>query len=136
MRIYVAEAHTKDTWPMPIGIEACRHNMPQTIEQRVAIADEYVDLTAKADEGQPMAQRKAVGLLVDGMDNGFSSAYGAWPERFVVLEERLTNRNCQSDWFIGFLSEPHPDGGHKMDDLHAWLEARLVCSNSAAGCAA
>ena len=121
---------------MPVGTEACRHQQPRTIEERISIAKEYLVRTAQADEGA--AEHTAIPLLVDGMDNDFSSTYSAWPERFVVLEERLPEAAASSssagDWSVAFLSEPYPDGGHKMDDLCAWLDARTA--HDAADCIA
>lgn len=141
--------------------------MPQTIAQRIQIAEEYSAITSTSNgitststgtplvdaavrvgtdagresiftvaDGEPVESTvesnagSTVELLVDDIDNSFSLAYGAWPERFIVLEETLGTSD-QTEWMVAFLSEPHPDGGHCMDDLERWLEARRMLTQLA-----
>jgi len=70
--VYITEAHASDTWPMKFSIEWPR---PTTLAQRVEYAR-----TCVAD-----LQATRMGLLVDCMDDGFNTAFGAWPTGYFVL---------------------------------------------------
>lgn len=73
--VYILEAHASDKWPMKWKIEWPE---PPSLETRIACAK-----TCDADLGwSPQVQ-----VLVDGMDDNFCYAFGAWPASGFVLSQ-------------------------------------------------
>jgi len=74
-----------------MGSQRCVYNQPTTLEERKRIARDFV---RDHDFKLP--------LVVDAIDNNFSKAFAAWPERFWVIR----------DGRIEFMAEPGPFGFH------------------------
>ena len=71
LAIYIAEAHSKDQWP--VGKTISSVDQPTTLQQRLQNAQEF---QKKFNFQMPM--------LVDNMDNTFHNTYGSWPFRFCL----------------------------------------------------
>jgi len=71
--VYIREAHASDKWPMKWAIEWPE---PSSLDARIACAR-----TCDAD----LHWSPDVEVLVDGMDDGFCYAFGAWPAGGFVL---------------------------------------------------
>lgn len=76
--MYIEEAHPTDGWMY----QAVRHHVAQ-----------HTTLAERCDAAQLLAAELGVldapdvPLVVDGLDNRASLAYGALPERLVILQE-------------------------------------------------
>jgi len=71
--VYIQEAHALDTWPF--GLEQC-YNSTHTIEQRVAVACDFVAREQFQEE-----------VLIDAPPaSRFNALFAAWPLRFYVLD--------------------------------------------------
>ncbi len=73
------EAHPTDEWQMKSN-EKDKDNVcyaqPKTIEQRVAIANDFTQRF-----------KYTVPFGIDQMNNAANDAYAAWPERLYVIDE-------------------------------------------------
>lgn len=74
LAVYIAEAHSRDEWPVGKTISCV--DQPKTLEQRLENARNF---QKNFNFQMPM--------LVDNMDNTFHSTYGSWPFRFFVIYE-------------------------------------------------
>ncbi len=75
--VYVREAHACDEWETRDNVKAgIRVWQPTTTRERRAAA-----LAMAEDLGLTFP------IVVDGVDDAVSSAYGGWPERIYVLDE-------------------------------------------------
>ncbi|CAF3101145.1 unnamed protein product [Rotaria sp. Silwood2] len=72
--IYIAEAHSRDEWPVGETISCV--DQPKTFEQRLKNAQKF-----KKNFNLEMP------MLVDDMNNTFLNTYGSWPFRFFVIYE-------------------------------------------------
>ncbi len=72
MAIYIAEAHSRDQWPVGKTISCV--DQPTTLQQRLQNAQQF-----KKNFNFQMP------MLVDNMDNTFHHTYGSWPFRFFVI---------------------------------------------------
>ena len=74
--MYIAEAHATDGWQLQSNLDddvlVAQH---RTLEERFA--------AARAGVGR---LRLTMPVLVDGMDDAVSEAFGAWPERLYVVD--------------------------------------------------
>jgi len=71
LTIYVREAHPTDEWQMKSNVkEDVCYAQPKTLEQRVAIANDFVE-----------RQKYPLPFGIDDMNNAADLAYSAWPER-------------------------------------------------------
>lgn len=70
--IYIVEAHAIDEWPVgdPLSI-----TQPKSSAERCGIAREFC-----------RDYRLQFPLLVDPIDNPFSTTYSAWPVRFYIVQ--------------------------------------------------
>jgi type I thyroxine 5'-deiodinase len=79
LTVYVREAHPTDEWQMKSNAkerdDVC-YAQPKTIEQRVAIAN---DFTQRFKYPLPFG--------IDEMNNAANDAYAAWPERIYIFDE-------------------------------------------------
>ena len=103
MTIYVREAHPLDEWQMKSnekGQDDVCYAQPKTLEQRVAIAN---DFTKRFKYNVPFG--------IDEMNNAANDAYAAWPERLYVIDEQ------------GRVSYKGGNGPFKYDprEVRAWL---------------
>jgi len=69
--VYLHEAHADDVWPLGYGVKN-----PTSLAERWAQCDALV-----------ARLRLDVEVFVDGMDNAFLHAHGAWPERYFFVEQ-------------------------------------------------
>ncbi len=77
LTVYVREAHPTDEWQMKSNVkEDVCYAQPKTLEQRVAIAKDFVE-----------RQKYPLPFGIDDMNNGADLAYSAWPERLYVIDE-------------------------------------------------
>jgi hypothetical protein len=77
LTVYVREAHPTDEWQMKSNVkEDVCYVQPKTMEQRLAIANDFV-------------KRYSFPLPfgVDDMSNAVNDLYAAWPERLYILDE-------------------------------------------------
>ncbi len=104
LTIYVREAHPTDEWQMKSNLkdDVC-YAQPKTLEQRVAIAN---DFTKRFKFALPFG--------IDEMNNAANDAYSAWPERLYVIDEsgRITYRGGNGPFLY------HPE------EVRAWLTQR------------
>jgi type I thyroxine 5'-deiodinase len=77
---------------------------PKTIEQRVAIAKDFVE-----------RQKYPLPFGIDDMNNAADLAYSAWPERLYVIDEH--GRIAYAGGMGPFNYEP--------DEVRAWLTKRF-----------
>ena len=107
LTIYVREAHPLDEWQMKSnekGQDDVCYAQPKTLEQRVAIAN---DFTKRFKYTVPFG--------IDEMNNAANDAYSAWPERLYVIDEQ------------GRVSYKGGNGPFKYDpkEVRAWLAGRF-----------
>ena len=77
LTVYVREAHPTDEWQMKSNVkEDVCYAQPKTLEQRVAIAKDFVE-----------RQKYPLPFGIDDMNNAADLAYSAWPERLYVIDE-------------------------------------------------
>src|SRR5712692_5869581 len=80
LAVYIKEAHPTDEWQMETNEkEDVCYAQPRSMEQRVAIANDFVTRF-----------QFPIPLLVDGMDNAADAVYAGWPERLYVIDESGT----------------------------------------------
>lgn len=106
--IYIAEAHAADEWTLLDSTNAEEDGkwnvqLARDIESRVALAKDWVDWI-----------KPSTTYLVDTMDDSARLAYGAWPERLVVVE----------DGVVQYYGD-HGPWGYKPEELAEWLTERF-----------
>jgi len=107
LTIYIREAHPTDEWRMKSNEkdkdDVC-YAQPKTLEQRVAIAN---DFTKRFKFALPFG--------IDEMSNAANDAYAAWPERLYIVDE------------TGHISYKGGNGPFKYDpkEVRAWLAQRF-----------
>jgi type I thyroxine 5'-deiodinase len=75
--VYVREAHPTDEWQMKSNVkEDVCYAQPKTLEQRVAIANDFIQ-----------RMKYPVPFGIDDMNNAANDAYAAWPERIYIIDE-------------------------------------------------
>jgi len=84
--------------------EGVCYRQPTTLEERVAIAKDFVERTGFD-----------IPIVVDDMDDAAEEAFAAWPERLYVIDEEGVVRYKGGVGPFGF--EP--------GEVDAWLEARF-----------
>ena len=78
LTVYVREAHPTDEWQMKSNVkEDVCYAQPKTLEQRVAIANDFVQRL-----------KYPLPFGIDDMSNAADLAYSAWPERLYVIDKR------------------------------------------------
>ena len=106
LTIYIREAHPLDEWQMKSNEkdkdDVC-YAQPKSIEQRVAIAEDFTK-----------RYKFAVPFGIDQMSNAANDAYAAWPERLYIVDEN------------GHISYKGGNGPFKYDpkEVRAWLAQR------------
>jgi Iodothyronine deiodinase len=105
LTVYVREAHPTDEWQMKSNVkeEVC-YAQPKTLEQRVAIANDFV-----------RRQNYPLPFGIDDMNNEADLAYSAWPERLYVIDEQ--GRIAYAGGMGPFKYEP--------EEVRAWLAKRF-----------
>jgi hypothetical protein len=77
LTVYVREAHPTDEWQMKSNVkEDVCYAQPKTLEQRVAIANDFVKRFNYPTQ-----------FGIDDMSNAANDAYAAWPERIYIIEQ-------------------------------------------------
>jgi Iodothyronine deiodinase len=105
LTVYIKEAHPEDEWQMDSNeTENVCYPQPQTLGQRVAIANDFVKRF-----------HYDVPIAVDGMTNAADKAYAGWPERFYIVDESGT---------IVYKGKVGPFGFHP-EEVEAWLAKRF-----------
>jgi len=80
------EAHAHNEWPL--GKDRSSFRQHATIEERAKAAHHYIrqrmslDLQKKSEEIREAAQ---IPFVLDSMENEFNTAFGAWPEVYLVI---------------------------------------------------
>ena len=113
--VYVAEAHAADEWPVGNPI---KYNQPQTIDERLSIARDFVAKYEIMDAGIP--------LVVDDLgsgtshnregiaeDNPVDTAYAIWPTRWYVVQGGV----------IRYKAQPDSTHEYKLENLRKFLQA-------------
>jgi hypothetical protein len=106
LTIYIREAHPTDEWRMRSNDkdkdDVC-YTQPKTLEQRVAIAN---DFTKRFKYALPFG--------IDDMNNAANDAFAAWPERLYIVDE------------TGKIAYKGGNGPFKYDPkgVRAWLVER------------
>ena len=116
LTIYIAEAHASDEWSMLDTRNATdngRFDVPlaRTIEDRLKLANDWV---AWLSEWLNKTGKESVPYAVDPMDDNARLAYGAWPERLVVIENGTVE-------YYGAMGP----FGYKPEEVRQWLAARF-----------
>lgn len=142
--VYIAEAHTIDEWPMPIGNEECRHMQPKTLVEKKAHAEEFRQklIAVGGDESEVDSD---LPIFVDSLRNSFMHLFAPWPERFYVCSrnegmpyvappaiivdnsdntEKVVPR--QTSYKLDYLSQPTSDNGHCIVDLRVHLQDSIL----------
>jgi hypothetical protein len=102
--VYVREAHPTDEWQMKSNVkEDVCYAQPKTLEQRVAIANDFVQ-----------RQKYPLPFGIDDMNDAADHAYSAWPERLYVIDEH--GRIAYAGGMGPFKYDP--------EEVRAWLAKR------------
>ena len=103
LTVYVREAHPTDEWQMKSNVkEDVCYAQPKTLEQRVAIANDFVKRFNYPTQ-----------FGIDDMSNAANDAYAAWPERIYIIEQgRIAYRGGMGPFNY------HPE------EARSWLAAR------------
>jgi len=105
LTVYVREAHSTDEWQMKSNVkEDVCYAQPKTLEQRVAIANDFVQ-----------RQKYPLPFGIDDMSNAADLAYSAWPERLYVIDEH--GRIAYAGGMGPFNYDPK--------EVRAWLAKRF-----------
>jgi hypothetical protein len=105
LTVYVREAHPTDEWQMKSNVkEDVCYAQPKTLEQRVAIANDFVQ-----------RQKYPLPFGIDDMNNAADLAYSAWPERLYIIDER--GRIAYAGGMGPFHYDP--------EEVRAWLAKRF-----------
>jgi type I thyroxine 5'-deiodinase len=111
LTVYVKEAHPEDEWQMDSNEkESVCYKQPKTMEDRVAIANDFV---------KRFSYR--VPLAIDRIDNAANAAYAAWPERLYIVDEKGV---------IVYKGKPGPFGYHP-EEVEDWLARRFPAEKTA-----
>mmetsp|Transcript_30797 Transcript_30797/g.60086 ORF Transcript_30797/g.60086 Transcript_30797/m.60086 type:complete len:121 (+) Transcript_30797:403-765(+) len=78
--VYIEEAHPTDGWMYPAVKQQFKIAQPVTLEERATAAARL------GTELQSLGASPDITLCVDLMENGASLAFGALPERLVILQ--------------------------------------------------
>jgi hypothetical protein len=105
LTVYVREAHPTDEWQMKSNVkEDVCYAQPKTLEQRVAIAKDFVE-----------RQKYPLPFGIDDMNNAADLEYSAWPERLYVIDEH--GRIAYAGGMGPFNYEPN--------EVRVWLAKRF-----------
>ena len=105
LTVYIKEAHPEDEWQMDENeTEDVCYPQPKTTEQRLAIANDFVE---RFDFPIP--------VLVDPIENPVNRVYAGWPERLYVIDEQGK---------IAYKGATGPYGFHP-EEVEAWLAKRF-----------
>ena len=105
LTVYVREAHPTDEWQMKSNVkEDVCYAQPKTLEQRIAIANDFVQRL-----------KYPVPFGIDDMTNAANDAYSAWPERIYIIDEHGR---------IAYAGGMGPFNYHP-EEARAWLAARF-----------
>jgi hypothetical protein len=128
LAVYIAEAHTSDCWPMPVG--GCVNTIakPTTLEQRLALARAHMEQTGF---DWP--------VVVDGMNDDFLEVFAAWPERFFIVESEWnaaavdphSHAATAFTFTLTFIGQP-TEVGHCINDIRSALRRMSPTSSAAA----
>jgi Iodothyronine deiodinase len=103
--VYIKEAHPEDGWVLNRNRDArVRVDDPTSDEQRADIAETCA-----------RRMRLTLPVLVDGIDNATSSAYGGWPDRLYLIGRH---------GHVAFQGDEGPFG-FKPAELEAAIRAEL-----------
>ena len=103
--MYVREAHPTDEWQMKSNVkEDVCYAQPKTLEQRVAIAKDFVE-----------RQKYPLPFGIDEMNDAADRAYSAWPERLYIIDEH--GRIAYAGGIGPFNYDP--------EEVRAWLAKRF-----------
>lgn len=123
--VYVREAHPKDGW-----VVAPRYSViddPKTLAARIAAAARFETLT-----NYPFP------ILVDNLEDEAASRFGAWPNRFFVIETdgTIAFAGANGPWGFRPLRDsvyldmgkglPYVPKNHERHSLQSYLERRLA----------
>jgi iodothyronine deiodinase-like protein len=105
LTVYVREAHPTDEWQMKSNVkEDVCYAQPKTLEQRVAIANDFVQ-----------RQKYPLPFGIDDMNDAADRAYSAWPERLYIIDEH--GRIAYAGGMGPFKYDP--------EEVRAWLAKRF-----------
>jgi hypothetical protein len=105
LTVYVREAHPTDEWQMKSNVkEDVCYAQPKTLEQRVAIAKDFVQ-----------RQKYPLPFGIDNMNNAADLAYSAWPERLYIIDEH---------GHVAYAGGMGPFN-YNPDEVRAWLAKRF-----------
>jgi len=105
LTVYVREAHPTDEWQMKSNVkEDVCYAQPKTLEQRVAIANDFVQ-----------RQKYPLPFGIDDMNDAADHAYSAWPERLYIIDEQ--GRIAYAGGMGPFHYDP--------EEVRAWLAKRF-----------
>mmetsp|Transcript_39842 Transcript_39842/g.89328 ORF Transcript_39842/g.89328 Transcript_39842/m.89328 type:complete len:111 (-) Transcript_39842:243-575(-) len=76
MLIYLAEAHSEETWPLSRCAPPRRAEAPERVEAVQQLLSHNPRLAELVQDH----------VYVDGQQNGVTLDYGLWPERYLLLE--------------------------------------------------
>lgn len=100
LAIYIAEAHSRNEWPVGETISCV--DQPTTLDERLENARNFrTNFQFEMD------------MLVDNMNNDFHSTYGSWPFRFFII------KNGQ----LVLKAEPDKQNfAYNIDLIDQWIE--------------
>jgi hypothetical protein len=105
LTVYVREAHPTDEWQMKSNVkEDVCYAQPKTLEQRVAIAKDFVQ-----------RQKYPLPFGIDDMNNAADLAYSAWPERLYIID---------GHGHVAYAGGMGPFN-YNPDEVRAWLAKRF-----------
>jgi len=104
LTVYVREAHPTDEWQMKSNVkEDVCYVQPKTMEQRIAIANDFVKRYSYP-----------IPFGIDDMSNTVNDLYAAWPERLYIVDEtgRIAYRGGMGPF------------NYKPKEVRDWLAAK------------
>lgn len=106
--VYLQEAHADDLWPLGYGIQSHR-----SVEDRLSACRAFLSRHKDLKEGLQA-------VAVDTMDDHFLHTYGAWPERYYMIDVISGQVVWASN--IGDQNQVQVSVGHNSPKSHVFQE--------------
>lgn len=89
-----------DEWKLGDNVCIKQH---KTLDERIEAAKAFIE-----------KYKFKIPIVVDGMDNGYDTVYGVWPDRYFIIQEQL----------VKLLPIPGMYG-YSRADINQWLMQNL-----------
>jgi len=105
--VYLSEAHASDEWPINNKLQIAQH---KTLQDRVEAATKFYKENGFA-----------LPLYLDTMENSFHTLFGAWPERYFIIDKGK----------LALMGQPGPLGYNTAnwpEEIEKWLTQKFKWS--------